>query len=108
MGVNARLKAIYDRVPQPAQDLLVTLYSAKLHRQRYGGRFAEFQELMLRMETAGERAVADYQDAQLHRMVEHAYATVPSGVRELVISWLALYVWLEPSSSVSTVDPSRR
>ncbi len=71
------MKGLYDRAPVALQNLLLTVYSVKLDRQRYGGRFGEFQALMLRMESASESDVRAYQDAQLCRIVEHAYRTVP-------------------------------
>ncbi len=77
MGISAGLKNLYDRTPVGVQNLLLTAYSAKLDRQRYRGRFAEFRTLLQQMESASAGEVAAYQEAQLQRMVEHAYRTVP-------------------------------
>lgn len=77
MGISSRLKAVYDGLPVNAQNLLLTAYSVKLDRQRYRGRFTEFQALMERMESASDGEVRAYQDEQLRRIVEHAYRTVP-------------------------------
>ncbi len=72
-----RAKELYDRSPVAVQNLLITAYSAKLDRQRYHGRFAEFQALLLQMESAAEVDIRAYQDTQLRQLVEHAYRTVP-------------------------------
>lgn len=77
MAINAGLKNFYDRTPVAFQNLLLTAYSLKLDRQRYSGRFAEFQDLMRRMETATPDAVRAYQETALQRVVDHAYRTVP-------------------------------
>jgi phenylacetate-CoA ligase len=77
MGISAGLKNLYDRTPVGLQNLLLTAYSIKLDRQRYRGRFGEFQALMLRMESAGAADVSAYQNSRLQQIVEHAYRTVP-------------------------------
>jgi phenylacetate-CoA ligase len=75
--MNPRLKQLYDGMPVTVQNLLVTAYSVRLDRQRYGGRFPEFRALMRRMETEPAEAVVRYQDERLREMVHHAYETVP-------------------------------
>jgi phenylacetate-CoA ligase len=75
MAISTGLKNLYDRTPVGLQNLLLTAYSVKLDRQRYSGRFAEFQDLLLRMESASADELRAYQDAQLRQLVEHAYRT---------------------------------
>ena len=77
MAINAGLKNLYDRTPVAFQNLLLTAYSVKLDRQRYSGRFAEFQALMARMESASVADVRAYQEEALRKVVDHAYRTVP-------------------------------
>lgn len=69
--------SLYNLAPVWAQNLLLTGFSALLHRERYGGQFKEFRELLSRMERATPSVIADYQDAKLREVVGYAYATVP-------------------------------
>lgn len=75
--MNKRLKQWYDRLPVVVQNLAVSAYSYKLDRQRYGGRFPEFRQLMQDMESADEGAVIAYQNEQLQKIIQHAYRSVP-------------------------------
>ena len=75
--MNPYVSALYNAVPAWGQDLLLTGYSAMLDRQRYGGRFQEFRELLSRSEWWSTAELEAYQDDRLRRVVAHAYETVP-------------------------------
>lgn len=68
---------LYSRAPIWAQNFALTGFSALLHRERYGGAFKKFCALLQEMERAARPVIAEYQNAQLRKIVEHAYATVP-------------------------------
>ena len=59
------------------QNLLLTAYSMRLHRERYAGRFAEFQRQFAQLERSSAATVEKYQDERLRAVVSHAYAHVP-------------------------------
>lgn len=71
------LTNLYSRVPVWAQNLLLTGFSALLHRERYGGAFVEFRELLKEIERSSLARIAEYQGSQLRKIVAHAYDTVP-------------------------------
>ena len=81
-SMNPLLKRLYDAAPVGVQNLMVTAFSVRLDRQRYGGRFREFQELMEEAQWWDAGRMAEWQDSRLREVVAHAYAHVPD-YREL-------------------------
>ena len=75
--MNPLLKRLYDLTPVALQNLLLTIFSARLDRKRYGGRFPEFRALMEEAQWWDARRMAEWQDARLRDVVAHAYAQVP-------------------------------
>lgn len=75
--MNPLLKSIYDRMPVTLQDRMLSAFSARLGRQRYGGRFAEFQALLQESQWWDAARLRDWQTAQLRRLLTHASETVP-------------------------------
>jgi len=75
--VKAWLKRAYDRCPVPIQDLLLSAYSLRLDRQRYGGRFPEFRRLMDESQWWDVQRMGEWQDERLRAVVLHAYEHVP-------------------------------
>lgn len=69
--------ATYERLPAWAQDLALTGYGALLDRERYGGRFREYQAFLARSEWQSREELQAYQDRRLRALVTHAYETVP-------------------------------
>jgi phenylacetate-CoA ligase len=63
--------------PVWGQNLILSGYGAVLDRERYGGRFAEFRELLARTERASAAEIGEYQDERIRAIVAHAYGTVP-------------------------------
>jgi phenylacetate-CoA ligase len=75
--MNPALKRIYDASPIAAQNFILTTFSRRLDRQRYGGRFAEFRALMLESEWWGRSRMTAWQDERLRTIINHAYENVP-------------------------------
>lgn len=75
--MNRYAAAVYRHAPVWGQNLLLSAFAARLDRQRYGGRFAEFADLLTRTERFSAGELRDYQDERLREIVAHAYATVP-------------------------------
>jgi phenylacetate-CoA ligase len=75
--MNPVAAALYRASPIWAQNLMLTGFSAVLERERYGGRYRGYQELLSRTETWSLRDLQGYQDERLHLVVKHAYETVP-------------------------------
>jgi phenylacetate-CoA ligase len=75
--MNPRFKSLYDMLPVAAQNLILSGYSAFLHRQRYGGRFAEFRSLFEESQWYPRERMEEYQRDKLVTLVREAYETVP-------------------------------
>jgi len=75
--MNRYATALYNLVPAWGQSLILTGYSTLLDRERYGGRFAEFRDLLAKAEWFSESELTAYQDDRLCATVKHAYETVP-------------------------------
>lgn len=75
--MNPWLKRIYDLAPAPVQDALVSAFSARLERDRYGGRFPEFQALLQDSQWWDRQRMQAWQDERLRAVVSHAYEHVP-------------------------------
>lgn len=76
-GMNSALKFIYDQAPLFVQNLILTGYSALLDRERYGGAFRVYQELLSRTEHYSTEELRSYQDGLLRELIKHVYETVP-------------------------------
>ncbi|HEX7011746.1 MAG TPA: hypothetical protein VF161_03325 [Steroidobacteraceae bacterium] len=75
--MNALLKRLYDLTPTPVQNALLTAFSARLERQRYGGRFTEFRDLLAESQWWDSQKMGEWQDERLRAIVRHAYEHVP-------------------------------
>jgi phenylacetate-CoA ligase len=75
--MNPVLSRVYRLSPIWAQNWMLTGYASLLERERYRGRYAEFQELLARTEWMSPADLAGYQDERLRAIVVHAYETVP-------------------------------
>ncbi|HSN04212.1 MAG TPA: hypothetical protein VLS44_04470 [Nitrospira sp.] len=75
--MNRYAAALYNLAPVWGQNLILTGYSRLLDRERYGGRFGEFRDLLAKAEWFSESELAAYQDERLCATVKHAYETVP-------------------------------
>lgn len=75
--MNPYAAALYRVAPIWGQNLLLTAYSAWLDRERYGGRYAEYRDLLAKTEWHSRSDLEAYQDERLRTVVAHAYETVP-------------------------------
>lgn len=75
--MNPWLKKVYDLAPAPLQDMLVSAFSARLERQRYGGRFKEFQSLLEESQWWDANRMGEWQDERLRALIKHAHEHVP-------------------------------
>lgn len=74
--MNSVVAKLYNACPVSFQNLMLTAYSTRLDRERYGGRFRDYQALMSKTERYSEGDLLDYQDEMLRKLVKHAYETV--------------------------------
>lgn len=75
--MNPYAAALYRMAPVWGQNLLLTAFAARLERERYSGRYAEFRDLLARTEWLSRAELEAYQDERLRAVVAHAYETVP-------------------------------
>ena len=71
------LKRLYDRTPVAVQNLLLSAFSARLGRQRYGGRFPEFRALLEEGQWWNRERMREWQVVQLRKVLMHAGEHVP-------------------------------
>jgi phenylacetate-CoA ligase len=68
---------LYDVSPVALQNRLLSAFGWLLNRERYGGRFAEFQALMEQTQWWGPAEMQAWQEDRLRRVLTHAYEFVP-------------------------------
>lgn len=75
--MNKLAATAYQYAPAWAQNLMLTAFASLLERERYGGRYSEYRDLLEKMERASRAELDAYQDERLRAIVRHAYDTVP-------------------------------
>ena len=75
--MNSGLKLLYDLTPASVQSTLLSLYSAWLGQQRYGGRYREFERLLEESQWWNAERMGSWQDERLREIVQHANEYVP-------------------------------
>ena len=75
--MNKYATAMYRLAPVWGQNLLLTGFAGLIERERYGGRYSEFQGLLAESERWSRAELEAYQDERLRHVVAHAYETVP-------------------------------
>lgn len=75
--MNPLLKRLYDLAPAGVQNALLSAFSARLERQRYRGRFAEFRALLEESQWWDMERMGTWQDERLRSIVRHAYDHTP-------------------------------
>jgi phenylacetate-CoA ligase len=75
--VNHYASTLYRIAPVWCQNLLLTGFGSFLEQERYGGRYAEFRDMLSRTEWLSHDELRTYQDQRLRAIVAHAYETVP-------------------------------
>jgi phenylacetate-CoA ligase len=71
------LKNIYNLSPIFLQNALLSGFSLFLDRERYGGEYQSYRELLQKNEWSSEEDLTAYQENQLQKLIKHAYDTVP-------------------------------
>lgn len=71
------LAYLYRLSPIAVQNLLLSTFSARLSRERYGGRYAEFRELLDQSQWWDQARMRAWQEERLRRVLAHAYEQVP-------------------------------
>ena len=71
------LKRIYDLTPVSVQNVLLSAFSARLSKQRYGGRFGEYSALLEQSQWWEPERMRQWQAAQLRRVLVHAGENIP-------------------------------
>ncbi|RJP25035.1 MAG: phenylacetate--CoA ligase family protein [Deltaproteobacteria bacterium] len=75
--MNKNLKKAYDVFPAAFQNWILEGYSALLNRERYGGGFRAYRDLLEKSQWFSRDELIAYQEERLRRLVSHAYETVP-------------------------------
>ncbi|MGH9348997.1 MAG: phenylacetate--CoA ligase family protein [Vicinamibacterales bacterium] len=75
--MNPYAAAVYRLAPVWGQNLMLTAFGTMLERERYGGRYGEFRDLLAGTEWRSREALEAWQDERLRAVVAHAYETVP-------------------------------
>jgi phenylacetate-CoA ligase len=75
--MNPYASAVYEAAPVWGQNVMLTMFSTLLERERYSGRFPEYQSMLARTEWAGRAELEAYQNERLRSVVAHAYEHVP-------------------------------
>lgn len=75
--MNPTIKRAYDSCPSPIQSLLLSAFSIRLDRQRYGRRFVEFRDLLSESQWWDVERLRRWQDERLCWVIHHAYEFVP-------------------------------
>jgi phenylacetate-CoA ligase len=75
--MNRYASALYARAPVWGQNLMLTGFATLLARERYGGRYDEYRQLLAETQWRSRQEIQAYQDERLREVVAHAYETVP-------------------------------
>jgi phenylacetate-CoA ligase len=75
--MNPIAAAVYRAAPVWAQNLMLSAFGRAMERERFGGRYEEFREMLAASEQWSADQMAAYQAERLRATVRHAYDTVP-------------------------------
>jgi phenylacetate-CoA ligase len=75
--MESRLQNIYNSLPAFMQNAVLSGYSLLLDRERYGGEFTFYRNLLKNTERFSEADLIAYQETQLQKLIHHVYQTVP-------------------------------
>ena len=68
---------LYDRVPIPLQNAIVSWWGRRLVKERFGPEYERWREFLDRSERFSPDEMRAYQDERLRAIVAHSYETVP-------------------------------
>jgi phenylacetate-CoA ligase len=71
------LQDLYSNSPYYLQTLLLNLYAAKIHKQRYGKQFKSVFSELEKTQYYSKDQILEYQTRKFLNIVRHAYETVP-------------------------------
>lgn len=71
------LQDIYNNSPYYIQRLLLNLYAAKIHKERYGNKFKSVFSELEKTQHFSKDQIIEYQTNKFLSIVKHAYQTVP-------------------------------
>lgn len=71
------MQDLYNRSPYFAQRILLNIYAAKIHRQRYGEKFKSVFAELEKSQYFTREQIEEYQTRRFQEIVKHAYETVP-------------------------------
>jgi len=69
------VQKIYEKLPGVAQTALLNLYAYRVHKERYGKEFFDVYNELLRTQHYSADEIAKYQNAELKKIIHHAYNT---------------------------------
>lgn len=75
--MNPLAKRVYDRLPASIQNMMVSGYGWWLDRQRYSGRFPEYQKLLEESQWWSPGEYKTWQNVRLNSLIQHVYKYVP-------------------------------
>jgi phenylacetate-CoA ligase len=75
--MNPVAATLYRRAPVWGQNLMLSAFGLMLERERFGGRYAEYRDLLARSEGWSSSEIEAYQNERLRIVIKHAYDTVP-------------------------------
>ena len=96
--MNPVAAAVYRASPVWCQNLMLTGFATLLERERYGGRYRDFQDLLTRSDRWSRDELLSYQNERLRAIVTHAYDSAGR---------LRVAAFAQPRNRIHTVDGSQ-
>jgi len=75
--MESRFKGLYDALPVFMQNLILSGFSARLDRERYGGSFKSFKQFLEASQWYSSEQLIEYQQDKLRELITYSYAHVP-------------------------------
>jgi phenylacetate-CoA ligase len=75
--MNPYAATLYRLAPIWGQNLMLSGFGVLLDRERYGGRYAEYRDLLVKTEWMSAAELEAYQDERIRAVIAHAYDKVP-------------------------------
>lgn len=71
------IESLYEHSPVALQHVMISLYGWKLVRIRYGGRYKDYLEELMRSQRYSDAELAEHQNQKLQGLIRHCYENVP-------------------------------
>ena len=75
--MESAFKNLYDKLPIIFQNVILSAYSGLLDKERYGGKFSYFQNLLNISQFHTSAQLKEYQDSKLKELISYSYEHVP-------------------------------